>query len=103
MIRPIETNMSLFTLDHKAQQAQKDPDAHTVLSLQQAEAIKKADNQLNTVQKSPETEGDVKIRDKDSEKKKRDQRRRRRDNEAEAGGTDDEFKDGGDGHLDFLA
>ena len=106
MIRPIETNMSLYTVDHKAHQAQNDPNAHTVLALQQAEAIKKASDQLNTVQKSPETEGDVKIRDKDSEKNKREQKKRnRRGNEGEAeNGADIEAKEGGDGgRLDFLA
>ena len=106
MIRPIETNMSLYALDQKAHQAQKDPGTHTVLALQQAEAVKKADDQLNTVQKSPETEGDVKIRDRDSEKNKRDRgKRRRRGNDAETeSGAGAPAKDGGEGgRLDFLA
>ena len=105
MIRPIETNMSLYALDHKAHQAQNDPNAHTVLAMQQAEAIKKTNDQLHTVQKSPETEGDVKIRDRDSEKNKRDRRKNRRDNGADSEKeTDVEAKDGGDGsHLNFFA
>ena len=105
MIRPIETNMSLYTVDHKAHQAQNDPNAHTTLAMQQAEAIKHANAQLNTVQKPPETEGDVKIRDRDSEKNKRDQKKRRRGNNADAETeTDIEAKDGGgEGHLNFFA
>ena len=112
MIRPIDTNMSLFTVDHKAHQAQNDPNAHTTLAAQQAEAMKKAENQMRAVQKSPEAEGEVKIRDKDSEKNRRDQRKRRRGNNAD---TEDgaeaqakdageaPAKDAGDGRFDFLA
>jgi len=107
VIRPIETNMSLFTLDHKAHQAKNDPNAHTTLAAQQAAAEKKTHEQLNTVQKSPETEGDVKIRDKDSEKNRGDQRKRRRrdndDGEAEDDTTNLEAKSAGDGRLNFLA
>ena len=105
MIRPIETNMSLYTVDHKAHQAQNDPNAHTVLAMQQAEAIKKTSDQLHTVQKSPETEGDVKVRDRDSEKNKRDKKKHRRNNGAdEETGTDIEAKDDdGGGHLNFFA
>ena len=106
MVRPIETNMSLFTVDHKAHQAKNDPNAHTTLAMQQAETIKRTNDQLHTVQKSPESEGDVKIRDKDSEKNRRDQKKRRRQgNNAEeedvSGAT---AKDAGDGgRLNFLA
>ena len=105
MIRPIETNMSLFTVDHKAHQAKNDPDAHTTLALQQAAAMKKAEYQQHTVQKSQEAEGEVKIRDKDSEKNKRDQRKRRRqgnDSEAEDD-SEAEAKDAGGRRFDFLA
>ena len=105
MIRPIETNMSLFTVDHQAHQARNDPNAHNVLAVQQAEAIKKAQHQQSTVQQTPETEGEVKIRDRDSEKNKRDGRKRRRHgNNAEA---EDEAattaNSDGDGRLNFLA
>ena len=104
MIRPIETNMSLFAVDHKAHQPQNNPGAPAALAAQQAEALKKAHDQMNTVQKSPATEGDVKIRDRDSEKNKGEQRKRRRghDTEEEAE-TDTQAKDGGGGRLDFLA
>ena len=106
MIRPIETNMSLYAVDQKAHRAQSDPNTHTNLAMQQAEAIKKANEQLNTVQKSPETEGEVKIRDRDSEKNKRDQgkRRRRGDGDEAENGAGVEAKDAGSKeHFDFLA
>ena len=102
MIRPIETNMSLFTADHMAHHAKNDPNAHTTLAMQQAEAVKKAQDQLKTVHKSPESEGEVKIRDGNSEKNKRDQKKRRQGNDAEAeAGGEDSAKDGG--RFDFLA
>ena len=105
MIRPIETNMSLFTLEQKAHQAKSDPNAHTNLAMQQAAAIKKNEDQLKIVQKSPESEGDVKISDKDSEKNRGDHRkRRRRGNDGEAeDDTEARAKDAGGGSFDFLA
>ena len=104
MIRPIETNMSLYAVDHKAHQPQNDPNAPAALAVQQAEAMKKTQDQMSTVQKSPETEGDVKIRDRDSEKNKGDQKRRRGNDAGPEEETDAQTKDDGDrGHLDFLA
>jgi len=104
VIRPIETHMSLLTVDQKASQAQKDQGSHAALATQQAEAVKKADDQLKTVQKPQETEGGVKIRDKDSEKNRRDQRkRRRRDNDSEAEDDADTPAGAGNRRFDFLA
>ena len=106
MIRPIETNMSLFTLDQKAQRAQTDPNAHSNIAMQQAAAIKKTEEQSKTVQKSPESEGKVKIRDEDSEKNRGDHKKRRgRGNDGEAeDDTDALAKDAGSGgRFDFLA
>ena len=103
MIRPIESSMSLFNVDHKAHQAQNDPNAHAAQAMQQDEAVKKTAQQMNTVQKSPETEGDVKISDRESEKQKGGQRqKRRRDGTPEAKAAPDGGGDDG-GHLNFLA
>jgi hypothetical protein len=104
MIRPIESSLSLYTVDHKAHQAQNDPNAHAAQALQQDEIAKKTMQETFTVQKSPEADGEVKIRDGNSEKNKHDQRKKRKrqdasDVEREAEAT--ENTDGG--HLNFLA
>ncbi|MDR0652572.1 MAG: hypothetical protein LBG12_04600, partial [Synergistaceae bacterium] len=68
MIRPIESSMSLYTVDHKAHQAQNAPDTHMAQAMQQNELIKRNQEQAQTVQKMPEAEGEVKIRDRESDK-----------------------------------
>jgi hypothetical protein len=70
MIRPIESSMSLYTVDHKAHQAQNAPDTHMAQAMQQNELIKHNQEQAQTVQKTAEPEGEVKIRDRESEKDK---------------------------------
>jgi hypothetical protein len=104
MIRPIESSLSLYTVDHKAHQAQNDPNAHAAQALQQGEIAKKTMQETFTVQKSPEAEGEVKIRDGNSEKNKHDQRKKRR--RQDGSGTEREAlqeEDGDGGHLNFLA
>ncbi|MDR0764583.1 MAG: hypothetical protein LBE65_03210 [Synergistaceae bacterium] len=106
MIRPIESSMSLYTVDHKAHQAQNAPDAHMAQAMQQNELIKHNQKQAQMVQKMPETEGEVKIRDGDSEKNKGGRGKKRKkeerpEEEPETGkGAPSEASGGG---LNFLA
>jgi hypothetical protein len=81
MIRPIESSMSLYTVDHKAHQAQNAPDTHMAQAMQQNELIKHHLEQAQVVQKTPESEGEVKIRDREPEKDKGDRRKKRKKEE----------------------
>jgi hypothetical protein len=103
MIRPIESNMSLYTVDHKAHQEQKAPDTHMAQAMQQNELIKHNQERAQTVQRMPEAEGEVKIRDREPEKNKGDRGKKRKkedrpNEEPETGGE----KPSGGG-LNFLA
>ncbi|MDR3164125.1 MAG: hypothetical protein LBU13_00940 [Synergistaceae bacterium] len=103
MIRPIESNMSLYTVDHKAHQAQNAPDTHMAQTMQQNELIKHNLQQAQTVQKTPESEGEVKIRDRESEKDKGERRKKRKKGEhPENESKNDEGVPNGGG-LNFLA
>jgi hypothetical protein len=95
--------MSLYTVDHKAHQAQNAPDTHMAQAMQQNELIKHNQEQAQTVQKMPEAEGEVKIRDRNAEKNKGDRGKKRKkderhEEEPEAG----HGKQNGGG-LNFLA
>jgi hypothetical protein len=106
MIRPIESNMSLYTVDHKAHQAQNAPDTHMAQAMQQNELIKHNQEQIQTVQKMPETEGEVKIRDRDSEKNKgnRGKKRKKEEHHGEEPETSRGTPGGASGGgLNFLA
>jgi dsRNA-specific ribonuclease len=104
MIRPIETGMSLYSVDHKAHQAQNDPNAHLAQAAQQGEIVKNTIQQLQTVQKSPESEAEVKIRDKNSERGRGGQKHKRGKGDAreDAPGAAENGGASG-GRLDFLA
>jgi hypothetical protein len=101
MLRPIESNLSLYSVDHKAHQAQNDPNAHQFQAMQQEEIVKRTTQQMNTVQKSPESEGEVKIRDRDPERERGGQKKKKK----REGGAElsQEEEKSGNGHLDFLA
>jgi hypothetical protein len=104
MIRPIETGMSLYNVDHKAHQPQNDPNAHLAQSAQQGEIVKKTIMQSQTVQQPQETEAGVKIRDKNSERDKGKQKKKREKGDSREN-MSDAAEDGGAprGRLDFLA
>jgi hypothetical protein len=61
--------MSIYNVDYKAAQA-KDPSAHSVLAAQQDEVVKKAQQQMQTVQPTEKSEASVKIRDKRDDREK---------------------------------
>jgi hypothetical protein len=73
--------MSLYTVDHRAHQAQNAPDTHMAQAAQQNELIKHHQEQAQTVQKAPETDGEVKIRDRESEKNRGDRKKKRKKEE----------------------
>ncbi|MDR1509331.1 MAG: hypothetical protein LBS53_06800 [Synergistaceae bacterium] len=103
MIRPIETGMSLYSVDHKAHQAQNDPNAHLAQAAQQGEIVRKTMRESQTVQKSPETEADVKIRDKNSERGRGRQKKKREKDDTRENKTETAEEGGAGGRLDFLA
>ncbi|MDR3278985.1 MAG: hypothetical protein LBT23_00580 [Synergistaceae bacterium] len=103
MLRPIDSSLSLYNVDHKAHQAQNDPNAHQFQTMQQDEIVKRSMQQMNTVQKTPESEGEVRIRDKNQEKNRDDAKKeKKRKSEAEPEASADE-KDTEEGHLNFFA
>jgi hypothetical protein len=95
--------MSLYNVDHKAHQAQNDPNAHAAQAAQQNEVIKNAALQRGTVQRVPEADGEVKIRDGGREKNKGDQRNKRRQDSSAEEEAEPERKVEDGGRLDFLA
>jgi hypothetical protein len=104
MVRPIETGMSLYSVDHKAHQAQNDPGAHLAQAAQQGEIVKNTIRQSQTVQKPPESEAGMKIRDKNSERDRN--RQKKKQGKGETRGDKPETAEDGDasgGRLDFLA
>lgn len=72
MLRPIESNLSIYNVEQKASQV-KDPNAHQFQAMQNEEIAKSAQKQAHTVPTIEKPEGDVKVRDRreDSEEKHR--------------------------------
>ncbi|MDR1966669.1 MAG: hypothetical protein LBQ36_08155 [Synergistaceae bacterium] len=106
MIRPIETNLSLYTADQKAHQMKNDPSAHQFQAMQQDEIVKDTMRQMNTVQKPPESDGGVKIGDRDSGKNKGGGKKKKKGVLTMAdldGSQEDEPEAEESGHLNFLA
>jgi hypothetical protein len=103
MIRPIETGMSLYNVDHKAHQPQNDQGTHLAQAAQQGEIVKSTVQRLQTVQKSSESEAEVRIRDKNSERDRGRQKHKREkgDTREDESGTAEEGAAAG--RLDFLA
>jgi hypothetical protein len=107
MIRPIESNISIYNVDHKAQQMKDDPSAHQFQAMRQGEIVKETVHQMQTVQKSPDSEGDVKIRDQNSDKNKND-RKKKKKNGGDPGPEKEETKEAkepkkGKERLNFFA
>lgn len=103
MIRPIESSMSLYTVDHKAHQAQNAPDTHIAQAMQQNELIKHNLEQAQTVQKTPESEGEVKIGDRESRKNRDDRGKKRKKEERPEEEPETGHGTRGGGGLNFLA
>ena len=107
MLRPIESNLSLYNVENKASQV-KDPNAHQYQSMQQHEINVKAQIQAQTVQPTEKPEGDVKVREQNEERDRRGKRKNRKQGEPardeESNNTAEEQKTfTSSGKLDFLA
>lgn len=74
MIRPIETNLSIFNVENKASQV-KDPNATQAQAMQQIDIKKDSEHQSQSVQAMEEAEGEVKIRDRKSRREKEERRK----------------------------
>jgi hypothetical protein len=102
MIRPIESNISLYNVDFKAHQMQNDPEAHTAQAMHQGELVKQTIKQAQTVQKTPESEGEVKIGERNPDRRQDGRgKKRRRDGQDEEPASESSANDGGG--LNFLA
>jgi hypothetical protein len=106
MLRPIESNLSVYNVDQKASQI-KDPNAHQFQAMQQDEINKRTLQEAQTVQKNDKSEGEVRVRDRKDDRGREggeDKRGRKRGNSQDAPeGETDEASGAGDGHLNFLA
>lgn len=71
MIRPIETNMSLYNVEMKASEV-KDPNASQFQAAQQQQTKKEVEHQAQSIQPTDQTEGEVKIRDNNSKREQND-------------------------------
>lgn len=69
MVRPIESNMSLYNVELKASEI-KDPNASQFQAAQQTQSKKDMEHKAQSVQATEELEGEVKIRDKDSKRER---------------------------------
>lgn len=110
MLRPIESNLSLYNVESKASQI-KDPNAHQYQAMQQSEMDKKSQLQAQTVQPAEKAEGGVRVRERkeDREREKRQEQRKKKnlapavrdeDADEQSGGTDAGHGRSG---LNFLA
>lgn len=77
MIRPIETNLSLFNVDNMANQI-RDPNATHAQGAQQVDVKKESEQMSQSVQATEETDGQVKIGEKERERQQRDARKKKR-------------------------
>lgn len=106
MLRPIESNLSIYNVEQKASQI-KDPNAHQFQAMQHDEIVKSAQQQAQTVQTIEKSEGDVKVRERKDDPEER--RRKKKDRDARGGGEKDDGQSadsgssGSRGGLDFLA
>jgi hypothetical protein len=108
MIRPIESNLSLYTVDIKAHQAQTDAGAPMAQAAQQDEIARQAIYLAQTVQKTQETEGEVKIRDQERQRERGGGGKRGKRGNGEESDDAPELAEeaaalASDGHLNFLA
>ena len=104
MLRPIESNLSLYNVVNKASQF-KDPSAHQFQAMQQNEINAKAQMEAHTVQPTVKPEGDVKVRERKDEREQDGRRKNRGQRESVGSGEQEEQSVPADnsGRLNFLA
>ncbi len=106
MLRPIESNLSIYNVEQKASQV-KDPNAHQFQAMQHDEIIKSAQQQAQTVQSVEKSEGDVKVRERKDDPEERRRKKKNRDARSGEDRDDEGCADSGSSSsrsgLDFLA
>lgn len=104
MLRPIESNLSLYNVENKASQV-KDPSSHQFQSMQQHEINAKAQIQAQTVQPTVKAEGEVKVRERKDERDQSGKRKNRGQGESAGSAEQEEQTVSADnsGRLNFLA
>jgi hypothetical protein len=76
VIRPIETNLSLFNADHMANQI-KDPNATHAQGAQQIDVKKESEQMSQSVQVLDETDGEVRIGEKERQRQRQEERKKK--------------------------
>jgi hypothetical protein len=76
VIRPIETNLSLFNVDHMANQI-KDPNATHAQGAQQIDIKKESEQMAQSVQAPEEADGGVRVGEKERQRQKQEERKKK--------------------------
>jgi hypothetical protein len=76
VIRPIETNLSLFNVDHMANQI-KDPNATHAQGAQQIDVKKESEQMSQSVQVLDEADGEVRIGEKERQRQRQEERKKK--------------------------
>ena len=79
MLRPIETNLSLFNVEHRANQA-KEPNAHQFQVMQQEEISKRMQHEAQSVHPTEKVEAEVKVRERKDDRDKEDGKKKKKKN-----------------------
>jgi hypothetical protein len=108
VLRPIDSNLSIFTAEQRANQI-RDPSAHHVQTLQQDEIAKKTQHEAQSVQPADKTDEDMKVKDRKDGRKEEERRNKKRrkfpdepekpEDESETAAASDASK----GRFNFLA
>jgi hypothetical protein len=105
VLRPIDSNISIFNTEQRASQV-KDPSAHHVQTLQQDEIAKRTQHEAQSVQPADKTDEDVKIKERKDDRNKEDRRNKKRREASAMKEAPEEKADetgAGGGRFDFLA
>jgi hypothetical protein len=108
MLRPIDSNLSIFTAEQRANQI-RDPSAHHVQTLQQDEIAKKTQHEAQSVQPANKTDEDMKVRDRKDDGKEEERRnKKKRNSPGEPKESEDESEtaaanDASESRFNFLA
>lgn len=89
MVTPIESNVSIFTADHMANQI-KDPNATHVMGAQTIDVKKEAEHKSQTVAAAEETDTFVRVGEKEREREKQEQKKKKKERDASDSADDDQ-------------
>lgn len=85
MVTPIESNVSIFNVDHMANQV-RDPNATHVMGAQQIDVKRESEQMSQTVQRQEETDAFVRVGDQERERERGGSGKKQR----ESGGQEDQ-------------